>query len=40
LKPFFLLIFKNFALAVIEDGAVESGDQYLGKHGWNKGKHL
>lgn len=23
----------------IEDGAVESGDQYLGKHGWNKGKH-
>jgi uncharacterized peroxidase-related enzyme len=24
----------------IEDGAVESGDQYLGKHGWEKGKHL
>ncbi|AUC16352.1 peroxidase [Tenacibaculum sp. SZ-18] len=24
----------------IEDGAVESGDQYLGKHGWNKGKHI
>ena len=24
----------------IEDGAVESGDKYLGKHGWNKGKHL
>ncbi len=24
----------------IEDGAVESGDQYLGKHGWNKGKHV
>lgn len=23
----------------IEDGAVESGNQYLGKHGWNKGKH-
>lgn len=23
----------------IENGAVESGDQYLGKHGWNKGKH-
>ena len=23
----------------IEDGAVESGDQYLGKHGWKKGKH-
>lgn len=23
----------------IEDGAVESGEQYLGKHGWNKGKH-
>lgn len=23
----------------IEDGAVESGDQYLSKHGWNKGKH-
>ncbi|MCZ6595524.1 MAG: carboxymuconolactone decarboxylase family protein [Bacteroidetes bacterium] len=23
----------------IEDGAVESGQQYLGKHGWNKGKH-
>lgn len=24
----------------IEDGAVESGDQYLGKHGWEKGKHI
>ena len=24
----------------IEDGAVESGDQYLRKNGWNKGKHL
>ena len=24
----------------IEGGAVESGDQYLGKHGWNKGKHV
>lgn len=24
----------------IEDGAVESGEHYLGKHGWNKGKHL
>jgi len=24
----------------IEEGAVESGEQYLGKHGWNKGKHL
>ncbi|WP_430909145.1 carboxymuconolactone decarboxylase family protein [Maribacter sp. 2-571] len=23
----------------IEDGAVESADQYLGKHGWEKGKH-
>ncbi len=23
----------------IEDGAVESGHHYLGKHGWNKGKH-
>ncbi len=23
----------------IEEGAVESGDQYLGKHGWNSGKH-
>jgi len=23
----------------IEEGAVESGDQYLGKHGWGKGKH-
>jgi uncharacterized peroxidase-related enzyme len=23
----------------IEDGAVESGEHYLGKHGWNKGKH-
>ncbi len=23
----------------IEDGAVESGEEYLGKHGWNKGKH-
>mgnify|MGYP001319301674 FL=1 len=24
----------------IENGAVESGNQYLGKHGWEKGKHL
>jgi hypothetical protein len=24
----------------IENSAVESGDQYLGKHGWEKGKHL
>jgi len=24
----------------IENGAVESGEQYLGKHGWNKGKHV
>ncbi|MFL0091959.1 carboxymuconolactone decarboxylase family protein [Tenacibaculum maritimum] len=24
----------------IEDGAVESGEEYLGKHGWNKGKHV
>lgn len=24
----------------IENGAVESGDQYLGKHGWEKGKHI
>lgn len=23
----------------IEDGAVESADQYLGKYGWGKGKH-
>ncbi len=23
----------------IEEGAVESGNQYLGKHGWEKGKH-
>ena len=23
----------------IEEGAVESGEQYLGKHGWEKGKH-
>jgi len=23
----------------IENGAVESGELYLGKHGWNKGKH-
>lgn len=24
----------------IEQGAVESGEQYLEKHGWEKGKHL
>ncbi len=24
----------------IEYGAVESGEQYLRKHGWNKGKHI
>jgi hypothetical protein len=23
----------------IEGGAVESAEQYLGKHGWEKGKH-
>jgi hypothetical protein len=23
----------------IEDDAVDSGKQYLGKHGWEKGKH-
>ena len=23
----------------IESGAIESGQQYLGKHGWEKGKH-
>jgi uncharacterized peroxidase-related enzyme len=23
----------------IEEGAVESGEQYLGKYGWNEGKH-
>lgn len=24
----------------IENGAVESGEHYLGKHGWEKGKHI
>lgn len=24
----------------IEDGAVESGNQYLGKYGWTQGKHV
>ena len=24
----------------IEEGAVESGEQYLGKHGWTQGKHV
>lgn len=24
----------------LENDAIESGDKYLGKHGWNKGKHL
>ena len=24
----------------LEEGAIESGEKYLGKHGWNKGKHL
>ena len=24
----------------IEEGAVESGEQYLGKHGWTQGKHI
>jgi len=23
----------------IEEGAVQSGDRYLRKHGWNSGKH-
>jgi hypothetical protein len=25
---------------ILENSAVESGDQYLGKHGWEKEKHL
>tara|TARA_B100000809_G_scaffold123879_1_gene122013 strand:- start:308 stop:898 length:591 start_codon:yes stop_codon:yes gene_type:complete len=25
--------------STIENGAIESGDLYLGKHGWTKGKH-
>lgn len=24
----------------IEEGAVENGEQYLGKHGWTQGKHI
>lgn len=24
----------------LEDDAIDSGDQYLGKYGWNKGKHI
>jgi len=24
----------------IENGAIESGEKYLGKHGWEQGKHL
>jgi len=24
----------------LEDGATESGEKYLGKYGWNKGKHI
>ncbi|MFK5974463.1 MAG: carboxymuconolactone decarboxylase family protein [Flavobacteriaceae bacterium] len=24
----------------IEDGAIASGEHYLGKHGWEKGKHI
>ncbi len=24
----------------LEDDAIYSGNQYLGKHGWNKGKHI
>lgn len=24
----------------IEEGAIESGEKYLGKHGWNIGKHV
>jgi uncharacterized peroxidase-related enzyme len=24
----------------LEEGAIESGNQHLGKHGWNKGKHI
>lgn len=24
----------------LENDAIESGNKYLGKHGWNKGKHL
>ena len=24
----------------VEEGAIESGEQYLGKHGWEKGKHV
>ena len=25
---------------IIEEGAVESGEKYLGKHGWERGKHM
>jgi hypothetical protein len=25
---------------VVEDGAVESAEKYLGKTGWNRGKHV
>ncbi len=25
---------------MVEEGAIESGEQYLGKHGWEKGKHV
>jgi len=24
----------------VEEGAIESGEKYLGKHGWEKGKHV
>jgi hypothetical protein len=39
IKNFFLLIFLNFPLLCPIKGAVESGEQYLGKRGWHKGKH-
>jgi hypothetical protein len=37
---FLVLFFKTLRYKILENGAVESGDQYLGKHGWEKGKHL
>jgi len=38
-RTFFFLISSNFPLRCPIEGAVESGEQYLGNRGWHKGKH-
>lgn len=36
----FLNRWNDSMATALEEGAVESGKHYLGKHGWEKGKHI